>query len=286
MPRPPIDLARKIKDILLHTEPLPDEARSPSLHYRRTGTDIWNALGYMDKALAGPGLYRAVGDRHLRQLYGMALVNLVEAFERFLTEMAAECVECLADVVADDRLDVFQIKGGSLAYHFRAGSLGTSLCESSTWLNVQEVSKRFKDLLADPFKEGQFWLFPNKGQQPADQRWRSESLSIAFQLRNTAVHNVGVITHSDAIKLRFLSRETVQAPRLLTLTRQDLTYLKRFLDETARECNKRVGERLADLLTLIHDESPGLLVPAEVANRISTAFQTVLQVAGTVGIIA
>lgn len=30
MPRPPIDLARKIKDILLHTEPLPDEARSPA----------------------------------------------------------------------------------------------------------------------------------------------------------------------------------------------------------------------------------------------------------------
>jgi len=26
MPRPPIDLARKIKDILLHTEPLPDYA--------------------------------------------------------------------------------------------------------------------------------------------------------------------------------------------------------------------------------------------------------------------
>jgi hypothetical protein len=83
MSRPPIDLARKIKDILLHTEPLPDEARSPILHYRRTGTDIWNALGYVEKALGGPALYRAVGDRHLRQLYGMALVNLVEAFERF-----------------------------------------------------------------------------------------------------------------------------------------------------------------------------------------------------------
>jgi hypothetical protein len=30
MPRPPIDLARKIKDIFLHTEPLPDEADHPS----------------------------------------------------------------------------------------------------------------------------------------------------------------------------------------------------------------------------------------------------------------
>src|SRR5262245_43669798 len=286
MPRPPIDLARKIKDIPLHTEPLPDKAKSPILHYQRTGTDIWNALGYVEKELGGPGLYRAVGDRHLQQLYRMALITLVQAFERFLKELAAECVECLAELVADDRLDVFQIKGGSLAYRFRAGSLGTSLCESSIWLNVQEVSKRFKDLLADPFKEGQFWLFPNKGQQPADQRWRSEPLSIAFQLRNTAVHNVGVITHSDAIKLRLLSREAVQAPRLLTPTRQDLTYLKRFLDETARECNKRVGERLAELLTLLHTETPGLFVPADVANRISTAFQMVLQVDTVVGVVS
>jgi hypothetical protein len=285
MSRPPIDLARKIKDVLLHTEPLPDEAKSPILHYRRTGTDIWNALGYVERALGGPGLYRAVGDRHLRQLYGMALVNLVESFERFLKEMAAECVECLADLVPDDRLDVFQIKGGSLAYHFRTGSLGASLCESCTWLNVQEVNKRFKDLLADPFKDGQFWLFPNQGQQPADQRWRCEPLGIAFQLRNTAVHNVGVITHSDAIKLRLLSRETVQAPRLLTPTRQDLMYLKRFLDETARVCNKRVGDRLAELLTLIHSDSPSLLVPAGLANRISTTFQFALPVAGVVGVI-
>lgn len=97
---------------------------------------------------------------------------------------------------------------------------------------------------------------------------------------------MGVITHSDAIKLRLLSRETVQAPRLLSPTRQDLTYLKRFLDETARECNKRVGERAAELLTLIHNESPGLLVPAGLANQISTAFQIVLQVAGAVGVIA
>jgi hypothetical protein len=216
----------------------------------------------------------------------MALVSLVEAFERFIKEVAAECVECLADLVADDRLDVFQIKGGSLAYHFRDGTLGKSLCETSTWLNVQEISRRFKDLLADPFSEGTFWLFPNKGQQPEDRRWRSEPLGIAFQLRHTAVHNVGVITHSDASKLRLLSREAVQAPRLLMPTVQDLAYLKRFLSETAADCNERVGKRLAELLTLIHTESPGVLVPADVANRISTAFQTVLSVGGTPGVIS
>jgi len=286
MPRPPIDLARKIKDILLHTEPLPDEAKSPILHYGRTGTNIWNALNYVDKALGSPGLYRGVGDRHLQQLYGMALVNLVEGFERFLKEMAAECVECLADLVADDRLDVFQIKGGSLAYHFRAGTLGKSLCESSTWLDIQEINKRFRDLLSDPFKDGTFWLFPRKGQEPTVQRWRFDPLSIAFQLRNAAVHNVGVITHSDAGKLRLLAKESVQGQRLLTPTNQDLTYLKRFLDETARVCNERVGKRLAELLTLIHAESPALLAPGVLANRVSTAFQMVLNVAGIAGVVA
>jgi hypothetical protein len=215
----------------------------------------------------------------------MALVNLVEAFERFLKEMAAECVECLADVVGDDRLDVFQIKGGSLAYHFRAGSLGASLCESSTWLNVQEVSKRFKDLLANPFEDGNFWLFPRKGQQPTDQQWRYEPLSILFQLRHAAVHNVGIITHSDATKLKLLSREPVQAARLLTPTRQDLTYTKRFLDETARECNERVGRRLAQLLTHIDSETPGAIAAVPSANRIAAAFQLAIQVAGAVGVI-
>src|SRR5439155_21315728 len=106
--------------------------------------------------------------------------------------------------------------------------------------------------------------------------WRFEPLSIAFQLRNTAVHNVGVITQSDARKLRLLAKESVQAPRLLTPTKDDLTYLKRFLGETASSCNERVGKRLAELLTFIHGESPGLVVPAELANRTSTSFQVVL----------
>jgi hypothetical protein len=51
-----------------------------------TGAIGQSILGYIDKALGGRGLYCAVGDRHRRQVYGMALVNLVEAFERFLAQ--------------------------------------------------------------------------------------------------------------------------------------------------------------------------------------------------------
>ena len=51
MPRPPVDLARKIKDILLHVQPLPDDAQAPILHYRRTGAEIWGSLAYIERAV-------------------------------------------------------------------------------------------------------------------------------------------------------------------------------------------------------------------------------------------
>jgi hypothetical protein len=37
----------------------------------------------------------------------MALVTTVETFERFLKEVASECVDCLADFIVDDRFNVF-----------------------------------------------------------------------------------------------------------------------------------------------------------------------------------
>jgi hypothetical protein len=103
MARPPVDLARKIKDILKHVQPLPEEAKAPIVHYRRTVADVWGALGYVERAIGQRDRYQAVMERHLGRVYGMALVNLVETFERFLKEVAAECVDCLADFVVDDR---------------------------------------------------------------------------------------------------------------------------------------------------------------------------------------
>jgi len=79
----------------------------------------------------------------------MALVNLVQTFERFLKEIAAECVDCLANFIVDDRFNAFKIQGSGLASHFGSGTLGKSLCESSTWLDCEEVNDRFRKLLAD-----------------------------------------------------------------------------------------------------------------------------------------
>ncbi len=101
---------------------MPDEAKAPILHYRRTVADIWAAFGYVERALGQRDRYQAVVDRHLGRLYGMALVNLVETFERFLKEVAAECVDCLAELIVDDRLNAFTLQGASLASHFGSGS--------------------------------------------------------------------------------------------------------------------------------------------------------------------
>jgi hypothetical protein len=146
MPRPPIDLSRKIKDILRHVEELPTEAGAPLPHYRRTSTDIWNSLAYVERNFAQVNLYQAVARRHLGRLYGMALVNLVETFERFLKEAAACCVDRLANCVLDDRFSAFTVQATGLASHFSTGTLGKSLCESSTWLDCDEINKRFRSL--------------------------------------------------------------------------------------------------------------------------------------------
>src|SRR5262249_15338453 len=70
-------------------------------------------------------------------MYGMALVNFVENFERFLKELAAECVDCLAPFVAEDRFNVFEIQATALASHFATDTIGKSLCESATWLDCE-----------------------------------------------------------------------------------------------------------------------------------------------------
>ena len=175
MPRPPIDLARKIKDILRHVQPLPDNAKPPILHYRRTGADIWGALAYIERAVGKGERRQAVVDRHLGRLYGMALVNLVQTFERFLKE-------------------------------------------------------------------------------------------------------------PDAVKLRLWTKETIDAPQILAPTRSDLIYLRRFLDETANVCNRRIGERLAELLTTIDTQSPALFDAKEMADRVASIFRLPLQVAGATGV--
>jgi hypothetical protein len=217
----------------------------------------------------------------------MVLISLVETFERFLKEVAAACVDRLAHCVLDDRLNVFKIQGSGLAAHFGTGTLGKSLCESSIWLDCDEINERFRKLLSDPFQVGGqfFYLFPRGNQQPAAEVWRYEPMNLVWQIRHTAVHNVGVVTQSDGIKFRLLAKEAVASPRLLAPTWDDLRFLKRFLDETAKSCNQRVGQRLAELLTTLHAGDPTLFSPQATADALTQTFGFSLTVAEAAGVL-
>ena len=285
MSRSPNDLVRKIKDVVHHVKTLPAEAGTPLAHYRKTGADLWNSILEVERAFAQPGFYIEAADHHLSRINGMVLINLIENFERFLKETASICVDSLASHILDDRLNEFPINASNLASHFATATLGKSLCESGTWLNCDEINKRFRKLLQDPFHQSgnDFHLFPRGKQQPVDQNWHFDIMALIWQIRHSIVHNVGVITQSDAVKLRLLAREPVEAPMLLAPTRDDLLNVKFFLDEIADLCNRRVGDRLAQLLTDLLNDTPGLFDPRSEANRLTAAFGFVLSVNGIPG---
>jgi hypothetical protein len=277
---PKINLHQKVRDILAHTVPLPAEAGTPIGHYKRSSFDLWNLLKYVKGSFDQRSHQPAVARRHMGRLNGMLLVSLVETFERYLKEVAAVCVDALARYVLDDRFNAFKVQGSALAAHFDTDTLGRSLCESATWLDCDEVNDRFRRLLAPPYESGDFLLFPK---QPAAERERYDTLEILWQLRHTIVHNVGVITQSDAIKLRLLVRAAIPQLQVIAPTRDDIRYLKRFLDETAERSNRRIGERLAELLTALHAADSGLFVPQEAADAVTRTFGCVLTVAGVTG---
>jgi hypothetical protein len=113
MPRRPINLHRKVREILSHVDPLPAEADTPLAHCNRSSTDLWNLLLYVERAFGQLPLQPAAVRRHLTRLHGMILVNLVETFERYLKEVAAACVDHLARYVLDDRFNAFRLQGSA-----------------------------------------------------------------------------------------------------------------------------------------------------------------------------
>jgi hypothetical protein len=274
-------LAEKVRSILNHVEDLPPQAEAPLAHYRWSSTQLWNLLRYVDPVFEHVPPSPDVARRHLNHLHAMVLIQLIEALERYLKEVAAVCVDQLVHHVLDDRFDVFKLQATVLVAHFGAETLGKSLCESDTWLDCDKVNKRFQKLLALPYTGNDpFVLFPK---QPPDERKRYDTLELIWQLRHSAVHNVGVITQSDAVKFRLLVKNKVDSPRMLSPSRDDLDHLKDFLDETAHRCNKVIGGRLALVLSDLHKDSPGLFDAKKVADRLTQLFTLPLTVDDVTG---
>ncbi len=285
MPRPPTNLHLKVREILGHSLPLPPEASSPIRHLERTANATMSMLKYVDDHLVAAGFYDAVKERHIANLRRMALASLVESFERFLKELAILCIDSLVEFVNDDRFDEFSAKGGQIAFHLSAGSVGKALCESDTWLTNRTTNERFRKLLKRPFGDNWENLFPEENQPPPGERDRARTLSILWQVRHTISHNVGVVTGSDAAKLKMVVKSNVDSSRILTPTRHDIIYVKRFLSETAQSVNRRIGTRLADVLTALHSDNPALFDSLDRASAISRELGFSVTINGSVGVL-
>lgn len=275
------NLERLIADIAQHTEDLPAESASPIAHYRRGANDASNLVTYFHRNMDRTNVYKVPLARHAKRLHAMALLTLVETFERFLKELAAVCVDHIGPLILDDRLGKFTPNGSVVALSFGTGTLGRLLCESLLWTDVDGVNNRFQNLLADETIKDSFQLFPKGKNEP--EAWRRGALETLFQLRHSIVHNAAVITQSDAAKLRLLTRTKVDAPRVLAPTDKDVWYAKTFFDDTASWCDDRVATRLVAVLDALHARDPSLFAPQERADQLSRAVGRSLTVAGAVG---
>lgn len=275
MPRPTIaNLDDRIARIPQNVIDLPAESTTPIGHYERGANDAWNLLQYFQRNAGRAEVVRpTVLERQVRRLRMLSLVGLVEAFERFLKELAALCVDHVAPIVLDYRLDVLKVDATDVASHFTAQTIGHALCEGDTWLNVQAIHTRFGRLLCDHYAT-------NPGIQLFPQGQRRTTLETIFQLRHTIVHNLGVLTRTDAAKLRLMTKTAVEAPKVLWLTNGDVWYVKLWLDETAEWVNEEIRKRLEVLLTALHAADNTLFVPATKAAELATKFGKAVTIAG------
>ncbi len=282
--RPPIDLRERIGDIPSHTEILGPESVSPITHYHQAINTNLGLINYIESHVSARPHDPATKAKHMGHLRRLVLANLIETFERFIKELAAVCIDQLARFVSDDRYNTFNAKGNEIISHFESGSIGKALCESDTWLSNDVINGRFRRLLA-PFGKDMWedFLLPsrNQGKGPSkdDQEKRAASLAILWQLRHNLTHNSGVLTGSDSMKLRVLTRRPVEKDRLLAPSQIDLRYVKRFFSETADDINHRVGAQLATLLSAVHAESPSLVDPATKAQELANVFDLAITIA-------
>jgi hypothetical protein len=279
---PPIDPPEAIRNMLGNVRPLPPDHLSPISHFQLTTTEITLALRYVQSKTDRSPSKPSVANRHLCRLRQMALVGLIENLERFFKELAGVCIDAIAPLTADDRLDTFRVSGSSIAGHYGADTLGRALCESGIWLDCKTIGDRFRDILQDVATPATLPPFQVLPQQLRHEKSRYDTLQLLWQLRHTVVHNVGVITQSDAVKLRVLAKRYVSPLHTLEPTSDDIDYLADFLGEVAESCNARVCSRVEELLNRIHANDPTLIDdPGKKAGDLASQFRLPVTIAGS-----
>lgn len=281
MSGPKLDFGKLIFQIPDHLGEMPPESARPIEHFQLDASGYWNLLRYFERKTADG--YAGPRERHVLRLRSMVVLGIVETFERFLKETAAVCVDQLAGRIMDDRFAALSVNARSIVAHFVEQTLGKALCEADTWLSSADINTRFGKLLADPFKGPSFKLLPDPDQGKDPDYWRRVSLDILWQLRHSITHNSGVITRSDAAKLRLLRRSPVQGHKVLQLTNGDVWYVKLFLEDLAAWTNAKIAARLAQVLTTIHADDSTLFAPTEIADRLAQIFREPISLAGAAG---
>lgn len=269
---------RGIARIPRHAGPMPPEADSPVKHFVDGLRGAHNTVLYFERNTQ-PSVYPRVLGRQMARLRAMALIGMVQSFERYAKEAAAVCVDQVVPLVLDDRIEGMRFTTSGVAANFTEGSLGRAVCESLVWLSTKEIQDRFKKLLAlsDPKKPFNFFSpFDDPGSAIA---WPRRTIDILIQLRHSITHNVGVLTASDGAKLRLLTKTPVPTPSMLEPTSADLLNARTFLEETVNEVNGRIAARLAEVLTEIHERDPGLVDPDPKAAELARIFNEAVTVA-------
>lgn len=274
-------LARYVEAIPQSTISAPEESASPLLHFDRSVKDAEGLLNYFKNSAAGRRVQQPKYERHFARLCSVTIASMVQAFERYLKELAVVCVDHVAPFVLDDRFEVFRANPRSMVANFAEGSVGRAMCESDLWHNTDETTRRFRRILADPHTNGDFQLFQL---QPNHTDFTfARAINTLFQLRHTVAHNVGTVTRSDAAKLTVLTRMKVAGERVLAPEHRHVFYVKSLLFATGTDINERVRDRLCALLTTLHAEDTSRFDPATTANAVASQFNLRALVAGSTG---
>ncbi len=256
----------------------------PIEHFRYATAHALRMVDYMIDLGKRAEFYEKGFRRHQKGMSMLAFFQLVAAFERLLKELAALCVDEVAPLCTDDRLNRFSIRGADAAPHVRDQKVGRALCESQLWHDVNEVNLRFKDVLQlvkpNPSHKTQpeFKLFDEnaKGSVRAERK----SLLVIFQLRHTIAHNLGTLTRSDGGKLQRLVSRKLDSPKELDIDRLHVYYLQRFLSPLGEEINHLISDRLGLVLTEFHADAPTLIDHQGRATELSKLFRTSFTISG------
>ena len=283
-----LPLCQSFDSLLGATKGLPRGVESPIGFYRQTSLEVLSMVSSIAEASS---TYSLLDNTQLGHLTCLALIGLVECLERFFKEVAAVCIDELVLLVEDDRFKDFDLSGNAMAAHFKDQTVGRAMVESTVFTNTKRINETFSKLLAKIYDtDDGFVLFSVSGESlrktDPDRKpgiKTTFALDKVWQLRHSAVHNVGYLTKSDAIKLSILARRRIPSPAMLNPSVDQLRSLKLFLEKIAEQSNQLIGNRLATIIGEYSKSALDLIEPQEVADRLSQRFMRSLTVATAQG---